>query len=133
MRLIVSEKENAARRIAEILSDGSASAERSGGINVYQWGGTRVIGLSGHVVGVDFPEEYSDWNEVDPSALIEAEIVKTPTREDIVNTLQRLAERADRVTIATDYDREGELIGKEAHELIREVDDAVPIDRVRFS
>jgi DNA topoisomerase-1 len=133
MRLIVSEKENAARRIAEILSDGSASAERSGGINVYQWGGTRVIGLSGHVVGVDFPEEYSDWNEVDPSALIEAEIVKTPTREDIVNTLQRFAERADRVTIATDYDREGELIGKEAHELIREVDDAVPIDRVRFS
>jgi len=133
MRLIVSEKENAARRIAEILSDGSASAERTGGVNVYQWGGTRVIGLSGHVVGVDFPEKYNDWNKVEPSALIDAEIVKTPTREDIVNTLQRLAARADQVTIATDYDREGELIGKEAFELIREVDEAVPIDRVRFS
>ncbi|MFB6362305.1 MAG: DNA topoisomerase I, partial [Halobacteriales archaeon] len=133
MRLIVSEKDNAARRIAEILSDGSASSERSGGVNVYKWGGTRVIGLSGHVVGVDFPEEYSDWNKVDPSALVDAEIVKTPTREDIVNTLQRLARQADQVTIATDYDREGELIGKEAYELIREVDDDVPIDRVRFS
>ena len=133
MRLIVSEKDNAARRIAEILSGGSASAERQGGVNVYGWGGTRVVGLSGHVVGVDFPEEYSNWNKVDPADLVRAEIVKTPTREDIVNTLKRLARRADRVTIATDYDREGELIGKEAYELVREVDPDVPIDRVRFS
>ncbi len=133
MRLIVSEKDNAARRIAEILSGGSASAERSGGVNVYGWGGTRVIGLSGHVVGVDFPDEYSNWNKVDPADLVGAEIVKTPTRQDIVNTLKRLARGADRVTIATDYDREGELIGKEAYELVREVDGDVPIDRVRFS
>ena len=133
VRLIVSEKDNAARRIAEILSDGTASAERTGGVNVYGWAGTQVVGLSGHVVGVDFPEEYSNWNKVDPAALVGAEIVKTPTRQDIVRTLKRLAERADHVTIATDYDREGELIGKEAYELVREVNPDVPVDRVRFS
>ena len=133
MRLIVSEKNNAARRIAEILSDGSASVEQRAGVNVYSWGGTSVVGLSGHVVGVDFPDEYSNWNKVDPAELVDAEIVKTPTQENIVNVLKRLARDADRVTIATDYDREGELIGKEAYELVREVNEDVPIDRVRFS
>ena len=133
MELIISEKQNAARRIAEILSDGAASTEQVGSVNVYSWGSKRCIGLSGHVVGVDFPEEYSDWNDVDPAELIDAEIVKTPTQEGIVNALKRLARDADHVVIATDYDREGELIGKEAFELVREVNPDVQIDRVRFS
>lgn len=133
MRLIVSEKDNAARRIAEVLSGGSATTDRAGSVNVYTWSGHRVIGLSGHVVGVDFPEEYSNWNQVDPSALVDAEVVKSPTRSDIVRELQRLATSASRVVIATDYDREGELIGKEAVELVREVTGDVPIERVRFS
>ncbi|MBV0901599.1 DNA topoisomerase I [Haloarcula salina] len=132
MRLIITEKDNAARRIAEILSEGSASAQRRNGVNVYRWGDTRVVGLSGHVVGVDFPAEYSDWRDVEPVELIDADVTKEPTQENIVTTLQQLAEKADEATIATDYDREGELIGKEAYELIREVTDA-PVDRVRFS
>jgi len=132
VELIITEKENAARRIAEILSDGAAEAERSNGVNVYRWGGTRVVGLSGHVVGVDFPPEYSDWRDVEPVELVDAEIRKEPTQESIVTTLRALARNADRVTIATDYDREGELIGKEAYELVRDETD-VPVDRVRFS
>jgi len=133
VELIISEKDDAARRIADILSGGTADGERVGGVDVYRWGGKRCIGLAGHVVGVDFPEEYADWNGVEPSALIRAEVVKTPTKERIVNTVKRLARDADRVTIATDYDREGELIGKEAYELVREENESVPIDRVRFS
>ncbi|MDY6818240.1 MAG: DNA topoisomerase I [Halobacteriales archaeon] len=133
MELIVTEKENVARRIADILSDGTASTEQVRGETIYKWGGKRVIGLSGHVVGVDFTEEYSDWTDVEPADLIDAEVVKRPTQESIVNALQALAEDADRVTIATDYDREGELIGKEAYELVRGVNQDVPIDRVRFS
>jgi len=38
VELIITEKENAARRIAEILSEGSAQAERKNGVNVYRWG-----------------------------------------------------------------------------------------------
>jgi len=132
VELIVTEKDNAARRIAEILSGDTASTERRNGVNVYRWGDKRCVGLSGHVVGVDFPPEYSDWRDVQPVELVEAEIVKTPTQENIVRTLKQLAGDADRITIATDYDREGELIGKEAYELIREETDA-PVDRVRFS
>jgi len=133
MELIVTEKDNAARRIAEILSDGTADAERVNGVNVYGWGGTRVIGLSGHVVGVDFPPEYDDWRDVEPHELIEAPIDTEPTQEAIVAALRRLSRDADRVIIATDYDREGELIGKEAFDIVRDVDESVPIERARFS
>jgi len=132
VELIITEKENAARRIAAILSDGGASADRHSGVNVYRWGETRCIGLSGHVVGVDFPAEYANWRDVEPVELVDADIVKEPTQENIVRTLRDLARDADDVTVATDYDREGELIGKEAYELVREETDA-PVKRVRFS
>ncbi|SFL00903.1 DNA topoisomerase-1 [Halogranum rubrum] len=131
--LIITEKDNAARRIAAILSGESAEAERMNGVNVYKWGGKRCIGLSGHVVGVDFPAEYNDWRDVEPVELIDAPIDKHPTQENIVAALRRLARKAGNVVIATDYDREGELIGKEAYELVREVNEDVNIDRVRFS
>ncbi|WP_247731551.1 DNA topoisomerase I [Halovivax limisalsi] len=133
MELIVTEKDNAARRIAEILSGGSMQSTRESGVNVYEWGGKRCVGLSGHVVGVDFPPEYGDWRDVEPVELIDASVEKRPTKEDIVSTLRILARRAETVTIATDYDREGELIGKEAYEIVRDVDEDVPIQRVRFS
>jgi len=133
VELIVTEKNNAARRIADILSEGGATTDTTAGVNVYEWGGRRCIGLSGHVVGMDFPPEYSDWRDVEPAELVHADVVKEPTQEDIVNALQRLAREADSVVIATDYDREGELIGKEAYELVREVNEAAPVRRVRFS
>ncbi|MDS0477630.1 DNA topoisomerase I [Natrinema sp. 1APR25-10V2] len=133
MELIITEKDNAARRIADILSGGTYDSSRENGVNVYEWGGKRCVGLSGHVVGVDFPSEYSDWRDVEPVELIDASVEKTATQENIVATLRLLARRAERVTIATDYDREGELIGKEAYDIVREVDEEVPIRRVRFS
>ncbi|EMA39658.1 DNA topoisomerase I [Halobiforma nitratireducens] len=133
MELIITEKDNAARRIADILSGGTYDSSRENGVNVYEWGGKRCVGLSGHVVGVDFPPEYSDWRDVEPVELIDADVEKTATKENIVATLRILARKANTVTIATDYDREGELIGKEAYEIVREVNETVPIRRVRFS
>ncbi|QSW98526.1 DNA topoisomerase I [Haloterrigena alkaliphila] len=133
MELIITEKDNAARRIADILSGGTYDSSRENGVNVYEWGGKRCVGLSGHVVGVDFPAEYSDWRDVEPVELIDASVEKTATKENIVATLRILARKASRVTIATDYDREGELIGKEAYDIVRDVDEDVPIRRVRFS
>ncbi|WP_276252965.1 DNA topoisomerase I [Halomontanus rarus] len=133
MELIITEKDNAARRIADILSGGSMDATRENSVNVYEWGGKRCVGLSGHVVGIDFPPEYSDWRDVEPAELIDADIEKEATKENIVATLRILARQAETATIATDYDREGELIGKEAYEIVREVNEEIPIRRVRFS
>lgn len=132
VELIVTEKDNVAERIADILSDGAASRDTQDEVAVYKWGDRRCVGLSGHVVGVDFPDEYENWRDVEPRELATAEVVTTVTREEIVETLQTLARDADHAVIATDYDREGELIGKEAYDLIRDVSD-VPVDRVRFS
>lgn len=133
MELIVTEKDNVARRIVDILSDGTAGTESVAGVDVYSWAGYRCIGLSGHVVEIDFPSEYENWRDVEPRELVHADIVKRVTREDIVSALRSAAQDADRVTIATDYDREGELIGKEARDLIMDATASVPIDRVRFS
>lgn len=133
MHLIISEKYNAAERIASILSGGNPGRETVSGTPVFKWDGKRCIGLAGHVVEVDFPEEYEDWNASPPSTLIDAEIEKHASKPGIVKAVKRLAREADRVTIATDYDREGELIGKEAYELVREVNQNVPVNRARFS
>tara|TARA_A100001037_G_scaffold304027_1_gene339596 strand:+ start:6526 stop:8856 length:2331 start_codon:yes stop_codon:yes gene_type:complete len=133
MELIVSEKEIAAKRVSEILSGKSAKVRKLNKINVYEWDGSKCMGLSGHVVGVDFPKKYSDWNKIDPEELIEADIIKKPIRADIVKVLEQVSLEVDKIIVATDYDREGELIGKEAYEIVRGVNQEIPIERVRFS
>jgi len=136
MHLIVAEKDISARRIASILAgERKVQVSRDGGTSSYSFDGTTVIGLRGHVVEVDFTGEYSNWRDESrtPRSLIDAPTVKVPTEKKIVALLQKLARRATRVTIATDFDTEGELIGKEAYELVRAVNPSVPVDRVRFS
>ena len=136
MHLIIAEKNIAANRIAHILAEKqSVSQKREGGVNVYQFSDTAAIGLRGHVVEVDFEPGYQNWRSEThpPRSLIDAHVIKNPTEVGIVKLLQRLAKKANRVTIATDYDTEGELIGKEAYELVRQVNENVPIHRAKFS
>ena len=136
MHLIVAEKNISARRIAEILAGGKKIAEKKdAGVSVYQFGETVAIGLRGHVVEIDFEPGYANWRSetATPRHLIDAKTIKVATEKRIVSLLQKLARSADRVTIATDFDTEGELIGKEAFELVRAVNAKVEIDRVRFS
>ena len=87
------------------------------------------------MVEVDFEPGYNNWrSEVHtPRSLIDAGTVKVPTEKKIIHLIQKLAKKADLVTIATDFDTEGELIGKEAYELIKAVNPKVPVDRARFS
>jgi len=136
MHLIVAEKNISARRIAEILGEGKRIAEsKDTGVSTYSFGDTTTVGLRGHVVEIDFVPGYANWRseESTPRSLIDAKTIKIPTERKIVALLQKLSRRADRVTIATDYDTEGELIGKEAFELIRVVNPKVVVDRARFS
>ncbi len=44
-----------------------------------------------------------------------------------------MAKKADSVVIATDFDREGELIGSDALSCIKEVNDKAPVSRARYS
>ncbi|MDQ1276263.1 MAG: topoisomerase [Euryarchaeota archaeon] len=141
MHLIVTEKNIAARRIAAILAPKSPKKDRVSGVDVYRYevgsGDSRqetaVVGLSGHIVGIDFPNEYNNWQKVEARALIDAEITTTPINRKIVTALKSLGKEAERITIATDYDREGELIGVEALNIIKQVNPKVPFNRVRYS
>jgi len=136
VHLIIAEKNISARRIAEILSSGKKVVEnKDAGVSTYSFGDTTTMGLRGHVVEIDFEPGYSNWRseQYTPRSLIDAKTIKVPTEKRIVSLLQKLAKKADRITIATDFDTEGELIGKEAYELVRQANKTVKVDRARFS
>ncbi|HET8640096.1 MAG TPA: DNA topoisomerase I [Solirubrobacterales bacterium] len=119
MRLIVTEKNSSAKKIAEILG-GSPAVDKAFKVPFYTWsdadGEHRTIGLKGHVVGPSFPEGYSNWQKTDLHDLIDADLIKEPTDKNVVKAIKKVAKEADELVIATDFDREGELIGLEALE-----------------
>jgi DNA topoisomerase-1 len=149
MRLIVTEKNNSAKKIAEALSNGTNSADKSFKVPFYAWtdeaGNEQMtVGLKGHVLGPAFPEGYSNWQKTDLHDLIDASLIKEPTDKNVVKAIKKLAKEADELVIATDFDREGELIGLEALEEMldanpalgtREETDAgtLQIQRARYS
>ena len=100
MRLIITEKNNSAKKIADILSGGSAKADATYKVPFYTWsdaeGEQTAVGLKGHVMGVAFPEGYSNWQETDLHELIDAELVPEPTDKNVVKAIRKLAKDADR-------------------------------------
>ncbi len=139
MKLIISEKEIAARRIAQILSDNSAKEEKVYGVPVHSFlfNGTehKSIGLKGHILQVDFPPEYANWIKVDPQDLIDAKIEKKPIEKRIIQALNKISKdkETENIIIATDFDREGELIGYDAYDLLRNKFGEISTQRARFS
>src|SRR5215216_6535026 len=139
MRLIISEKANAAKKISQFLAEGSVreGKHRSVPHHTFTWKGEECVsvGLKGHVLNPEYPEEYSNWQKVEPSELIDAEILKSVSEKGVANAVKSLAKKADRVVIATDFDREGELIGVEALSLAFEANPKLVdhVERARFS
>src|ERR687892_369785 len=139
MRLIVTEKNNSARKIAQILGDG-AKENSSYKVPYWTWTDTGgedqlVIGLKGHVLNPSFPDGYSNWQKTDLHELIDAKLIKEPTDKNVLRALRKVAKAATSVVIATDFDREGELIGLEALTEVLDVNPDVKdaIKRARFS
>jgi len=137
LKLIISEKEIAAKRIAGILSGDGIKEEKVYGIPVYSFNirgeDYRVIGLKGHIMKVDYPAEYSNWFNVDPAELIDANIEKIPVHKKIIQALKKVSADAVEIIIATDYDREGELIGYDAMQKVKEYNSLVKTKRAKFS
>ena len=183
MELIITEKNDAAGQIARLLADGKATKDTVYKTPVYRF--TRdghdcvTIGLRGHILGVDFPDEMvwgkkrgwvgltaegevveapdvpdtlptppweskrrpftaegialKTWKIPALPYLTYAPIIKLPAEKEIIRALKNLAKKADSIVIATDFDREGELIGLDALSMVREVNDSAPISRARYS
>jgi DNA topoisomerase-1 len=133
MHYIITEKGTTAKRIAAILSAGKAKKSKIEGIDAYEFDEMAIAGLSGHVFRLDFPTLYSNWSKINPYTLIDAKIIPVAIKKGIVNALVQIARKAKSITIATDYDREGELIGVEALRILKKINPDVQVDRMRYS
>ncbi len=140
MRLIITEKNDAASKIAGILAHNGVEQESYLRVPYYLFTDAEgqqaaAVGLKGHVLQVDFPPEFSEWRKVEPKALIDAPLIKTETAKSVVRTVKKLAADATTLIIATDFDREGELIGLEALNLALEENAKLvrTVRRARFS
>ncbi len=135
--LVVAEKFNTALRIAVVLSDGRMKRTRVGGTPVFEFerdGGLfAVVGLRGHIVELDYPKEFAEWSLEGLPRLLEAVPDKRVTEPGIVHTLEEIVRGFDRVIIATDFDREGELIGLECLALLQKVHPSIEVKRAKYS
>ena len=115
--LIITEKPNAAKKIAEALADGKTIKESYQGVPYYKLThGKKDIVVAcavGHLYilaekqkkGWTFPVFNIEWKPL-------ADVTKSSAfTKKYLNTLKKLAKDADSFTIATDYDVEGEVIG----------------------
>lgn len=181
MKLVVTEKNDAAKQIANLLSAKKPKQDKVYNTPVYRFevdGEEWVtIGLRGHILEPDFAHELvykkrGGWQGVTADGglvpapvpdtlpkppfkkkkpftqdgvelkawkmdalpyLAYAPIQKLPKEKDIIRSLKNLAKKADSIVIATDFDREGELIGADALSCCREVNAAAPVSRARYS
>ena len=181
VKLVVTEKNDAAQKIADLLGAKKPKADKVYSTPVYRFevdGEEWVtIGLRGHILEPDFtpamvykkrggwqgvteegetyPAELPDalpkppfkkkkpftedgvelksWKMDALPYLVYAPIKKLPKEKEIIRSLKNLAKKADSVVIATDFDREGELIGSDALSCIREVNPKAPVSRARYS
>ncbi len=182
MKLIIAEKNDAARQIAERLSTGKPKKDKVYNTAIYrfEWKGEEcvTIGLAGHILAPDFcdsvlfdkklgwysvtedgemlPADMPDglarppydtkrkpfladgisikgWKLESLPYLTWAPVIKLPAEKELIRSLKNLAKKSDSVIIATDFDREGELIGSDALTCIREVNEEAPVSRARYS
>lgn len=181
MKLVVTEKNLAAQKIADLLGVGKPEDDKVYSTPVYRFmrdGEEWVtIGLRGHILGPDFtpnliykktkgwqgvtadgetvpasiPDELPKppfkkkkpftvdgvelgaWKMEALPYLVYAPIEKLPKEKEIIRSLKNLAKKADTVIIATDFDREGELIGSDALSCIKEMNTTAPVYRARYS
>ena len=98
-KLVITEKANAARRISTILSDGKSKTAKVSGANVITFvsGGDEysVISLRGHIIELDYPEEFNDWGASSPVDLVYAPQVKTVKVKTTLSAIRSLMESAD--------------------------------------
>ncbi len=138
MKLVICEKNIAARRIAYILSGGKVKSTHLGQIPVYSFTKNNepwtVIGLKGHIINLDYPSGFNQWTKIPPHELIEVEPCKNVSEKGIASALKTLVKDTPSLIVATDFDREGELIGVEVVNLLRSYNPALnQIKRARYS
>ncbi len=137
MQLIIAEKSTAAETIAKNLAESKISSQEVGLVKFWftkiKGEDSVVIPLKGHIKEVKYPENFKKWTEESLPKMIDAKLEYAPTALDNINVIKKYAKGADKVIIATDYDTEGESIGFEAIDVVKEVNPSAKIYRSQFS
>ncbi len=138
MKLVICEKNIAAKRIAFILSGGKVKSQYLGKTPIYSF--TKddepwdIIGLKGHIINLDYSSGFNQWSKVPPHKLIEVEPCKRVSEKGIASALKTLVKGTPFLIVATDFDREGELIGVEVVDLLKSYNPSInQIKRARYS
>ena len=138
MKIVICEKNIAANRIAYILSGGKSKNKRLGKVPIYEF--TRddetwkVVGLRGHIINLDYPSKFNQWWSIPPIELVDVEPYKKVSEKGIATALKSLVDKDPFLIVATDFDREGELIGVEVVNLLKEYNKNIDkIKRAKFS
>ncbi|XP_017033829.1 DNA topoisomerase 3-alpha [Drosophila kikkawai] len=143
--LNVAEKNDAAKTIAGLLSQGAA--RRREGYSVYnkvydfeapvrgQNAKMVMTSVSGHLMQLEFPVSYRNWRIVDPRVLFDAPVKKSvgSDYQPIKRTLEREVRGCQGLIIWTDCDREGENIGYEIIDVCRAIKPNLTVYRASFS
>jgi len=81
----------------------------------------RCTSVRGHVFDCDFPENFNNWNAVDPAHLYQAPTKRKITKGgyDVVKNLESAAAGCDYLILWLDCDREGENICFEVMDVVR--------------
>jgi DNA topoisomerase-3 len=143
--LNVAEKNDAAKNLAAIMSNGT-SRMRNGEsqynkiyeFNLQLFGKSCqmvMTSVSGHLLALEFVQQYKGWHSCSAEELFSAEVVKgcPENYEKIKRTLEREVRSCDKLIIWTDCDREGENIGFEIINVCKAVKPNLDIYRAIFS
>lgn len=137
MELIITEKAIAGQRIASILAGKNVALDREDAAQIarFEKDGKQfvLIPLRGHISNVDFPKRFSYWLGTDLKQLTMAPVEYVESERAIIHLLRKRAKDVSSVIIATDADREGESIGVEALNYVRETNPSIRISRAYFS
>ena len=138
MKLVICEKNIAAKRIASILSRGKTKQKKIGSVAAYEFKRNEepwtIVGLKGHIINLDYPKNYNVWWQIAPRKLIPVKPEKKVSEKRIASALKKLSKDTSSLIVATDFDREGELIGVEALDLIKTYNKSInDIYRARYS
>jgi len=115
-QLIITEKPNAAKKIADALADGKAIKKLVNKVPYYELthsGTDIVVGCAvGHLYGLKQKEKRVKLPIFDIEWIPTSDINKASAfSKKYLNVLKKLAKGADSFVVATDYDIEGEVIG----------------------
>jgi len=138
-RVIVAEKPGVARAFALYLSGGKYELRKVAGVPIYvfkQEGSLQAsVGVRGHLMDFDFPQEYNNWRRVDPLKLFEVNPMRVIREgmENYVKALQVLARSTDTVVLALDADVEGEAIAFEVMDVMKRANPRLKFYRAWFS